>query len=245
MTWSCRPTGPSRTPTTTCASSRRPSRRWCAPAGVDPADVIGVGIDFTACTMLPALADGTPLCQLPGLPLEPARLGQALEAPRRPARGGPDQRGRPGDRPGLAGPLRREDLVRVVLLEGAPDPRRGARGLRRGRPPDRGGRLGRLAADRRRDPQRLHGRLQGDVVEARRLPGPGLLRRARPALRRRSSTRRCDATSAGRRARRRPVRPRPPRWTGLPARDRGGGRATSTPTSPSRPRRSPSPGGWS
>jgi L-ribulokinase len=35
-----------------------------AESGVDPADVIGVGIDFTACTMLPTLADGTPLCTL-------------------------------------------------------------------------------------------------------------------------------------------------------------------------------------
>jgi L-ribulokinase len=35
-----------------------------AKSGVDPADVIGVGIDFTACTMMPALADGTPLCTL-------------------------------------------------------------------------------------------------------------------------------------------------------------------------------------
>jgi L-ribulokinase len=34
-------------------------------SGVDPADVIGIGIDFTACTMLPVLADGTPLCTLP------------------------------------------------------------------------------------------------------------------------------------------------------------------------------------
>ncbi len=33
-------------------------------SGIDPADVIGVGIDFTACTMLPTLADGTPLCVL-------------------------------------------------------------------------------------------------------------------------------------------------------------------------------------
>jgi len=32
---------------------------------VDPVDVIGLGIDFTACTMLPTLADGTPLCVLP------------------------------------------------------------------------------------------------------------------------------------------------------------------------------------
>lgn len=32
---------------------------------VDPADVVGIGIDFTACTLLPAKADGTPLCFLP------------------------------------------------------------------------------------------------------------------------------------------------------------------------------------
>ena len=36
-----------------------------AESGVDPADVIGIGIDFTACTMLPTKADGTPLCRLP------------------------------------------------------------------------------------------------------------------------------------------------------------------------------------
>jgi L-ribulokinase len=34
-------------------------------SGVDPADIIGLGIDFTACTMLPTKADGTPLCFLP------------------------------------------------------------------------------------------------------------------------------------------------------------------------------------
>ena len=33
--------------------------------GVDAANVIGIGIDFTACTMLPVTADGTPLCRLP------------------------------------------------------------------------------------------------------------------------------------------------------------------------------------
>jgi L-ribulokinase len=32
---------------------------------VDPGDVIGIGTDFTACTVLPVLADGTPLCELP------------------------------------------------------------------------------------------------------------------------------------------------------------------------------------
>ena len=34
-------------------------------SGVAPAAVIGIGIDFTACTMLPTTADGTPLCFLP------------------------------------------------------------------------------------------------------------------------------------------------------------------------------------
>ncbi len=34
-------------------------------AGIDPAAVIGIGTDFTACTMIPTLADGTPLNELP------------------------------------------------------------------------------------------------------------------------------------------------------------------------------------
>jgi L-ribulokinase len=36
-------------------------------AGADPAAVVGIGTDFTACTVLPVLGDGTPLCELPGL----------------------------------------------------------------------------------------------------------------------------------------------------------------------------------
>ena len=36
-----------------------------AEGGVDPEDVVGLGIDFTACTMLPTKSDGTPLCFLP------------------------------------------------------------------------------------------------------------------------------------------------------------------------------------
>ncbi|MEE6273928.1 ribulokinase [Georgenia sp. MJ206] len=36
-----------------------------AAAGIDPADVVGVGTDFTACTMVPTTADGTALCDLP------------------------------------------------------------------------------------------------------------------------------------------------------------------------------------
>jgi L-ribulokinase len=33
-------------------------------AGADPADVIGIGTDFTACTILPVTEDGTPFCEL-------------------------------------------------------------------------------------------------------------------------------------------------------------------------------------
>ncbi|HWP63229.1 MAG TPA: ribulokinase [Candidatus Binatia bacterium] len=40
-------------------------------SGVDPAAVIGLGIDFTACTMLPTTADGTPLCCLDEYRREP------------------------------------------------------------------------------------------------------------------------------------------------------------------------------
>jgi L-ribulokinase len=36
-----------------------------AAAGIDPGRVVGIGTDFTACTILPTLADGTPLCLLP------------------------------------------------------------------------------------------------------------------------------------------------------------------------------------
>jgi L-ribulokinase len=36
-----------------------------AAAGIDAGDVIGIATDFTACTILPTLSDGTPLCELP------------------------------------------------------------------------------------------------------------------------------------------------------------------------------------
>jgi L-ribulokinase len=36
-----------------------------ASAGVSPSDVVGIATDFTACTVLPTRADGTPLCSSP------------------------------------------------------------------------------------------------------------------------------------------------------------------------------------
>lgn len=46
-------------------------RRILDRAGVDPADVAGMGIDFTTCTMLPVDRNGTPLCLLPEFAGEP------------------------------------------------------------------------------------------------------------------------------------------------------------------------------
>jgi L-ribulokinase len=46
-------------------SAGRACRAAIAKSGIDPQQVIGVGVDFTSCTMLPALADGTPLCLVP------------------------------------------------------------------------------------------------------------------------------------------------------------------------------------
>jgi L-ribulokinase len=42
-----------------------------AAAGIDPARVVGIATDFTACTMVPTLADGTPLNEVPGLASRP------------------------------------------------------------------------------------------------------------------------------------------------------------------------------
>jgi L-ribulokinase len=42
-----------------------------AAAGVSPAAVVGLATDFTACTVLPTTADGTPLCQTPEFADEP------------------------------------------------------------------------------------------------------------------------------------------------------------------------------
>lgn len=40
-------------------------------SGIAPDRVVGLGVDFTACTLLPTLDDGTPLCELENLRNEP------------------------------------------------------------------------------------------------------------------------------------------------------------------------------
>ena len=46
---------------------RRAVPKALAVSGVDPADVIGIGTDFTACTVLPATADGGPIAGVVGI----------------------------------------------------------------------------------------------------------------------------------------------------------------------------------
>jgi L-ribulokinase len=41
-------------------------REAMAEPKLSPDAIVGIGIDFTSCTMMPALADGTPLCFVPG-----------------------------------------------------------------------------------------------------------------------------------------------------------------------------------
>ncbi len=106
-------------------------------AGVDPGAVIGIATDFTACTVLPATTDGTPLCLLPGLEGPAACLPQAVETPRGPAARGPDQRAGPRAQGALDRPVRGQDLVRVAVRQGAAAARGGPGDIPAGRPVDR------------------------------------------------------------------------------------------------------------
>ena len=86
------PAGARRT-TSTCCGPPYPTR-W-RPRRVDPADVIGIATDFTACTMVPThgrTARRCPSCR--EYADRAARLRQAVAAPRRPAAGRSDQRAR-------------------------------------------------------------------------------------------------------------------------------------------------------
>jgi L-ribulokinase len=96
-----------------------------ADAGIDPAQVIGIGADFTACTVLPVLADGTP-CEFVELRDRPTPIrssGSTTPASRRRTR----INGWPAPGRAVARPLRREDLGQwqfakaLQLLEEDPD----------------------------------------------------------------------------------------------------------------------------
>ena len=178
--------------------------------------MIGIGTDFTACTVLPTLADGTPLCELRRVSRPPARLREAVEAPRRPGAGRPHQRRSPQKRgepgwPATAARSPRSGSSRraLQLLEEDPEV------YDRGRAVDRGRRLDRVAAVRQRDPQRVHGRVQGHPPGRAPTPRGTTWPRSNPAFAgftATSSTARSASSATG------PARsPREAAgWTGLP-----------------------------
>ena len=176
-------------------------------AGVDPADVIGVGVDFTACTMLPTQADGTPLCDLAEFRQNPhawVKLWKHHAA--QPEADRINAVARESGQAWLArygGKISSEWFFSKALqiLDEAPEVYAAAdRLIEAADWVD-------LATHRRRDPQRVHGRLQGHVVEGEGFPPRVVLRGPPPRLRGRRRRARCrrDILAAGR-AGRRPVR---------------------------------------
>ena len=191
--------------------------RRCAAAGIDPADVIGIGTDFTACTVLPVLADGTPLCELPEYAGPPARLGQAVEAPRGAAAGRPHQRPRgrarraAGCRATAGGSPRSGSSPRACSCSRR-TPRSTARWTTGSRPP-----TGSSGSCRGTESRNACTAGYKGIYQDGRYPDRGLPRRAQPGLRRlrRPTSWRTAIGQLGEprghahRARRR-------RWTGLP-----------------------------
>ena len=168
----------------------------------------------------------------PGCAGAPARLPQAVEAPRRPAAGRPDQRAGARARRAVDRPLRRADLLRVAVRQGrsscsSEDPEiyaaRGA--LDRGRGLDH---LAALPAPRPATPAPPATRAS---TRTARYPSAGLPRarstRGSPTSRRTSSSTRSAARRPGRRRSPR----RRPRGPGCPRASRWRS-ATSTRTSP-------------
>ncbi len=85
--------------------------------GVSPADVIGVGIDFTACTMLPVKADGTPLCNLPQFHSHPHAWVKLWKHHAAQPEANKINDDCPKTGPEMAGSIRRQDFFRVVFLQ--------------------------------------------------------------------------------------------------------------------------------
>ena len=195
-----------------------------AETGVDPAEVVGIGIDFTSCTMLPTLADGTPLCQLDELRAEPhawvklwkhhAAQPEADRINAVAAERGETWLARYGGRYSSEWFFSKA----LQILDEAPEV------YDAGRPADRGRRLDRLAADRawRRATSCTAGY---KAIWSKRdgFPADALLRRTRPALRARRRREDVAADRLDREPRRRAERAR--RGVDGPrARDSGRGR---------------------
>ena len=142
----CRRTGPcrSRPTTATCCGIAVPAA--IAAAGVDPGQVIGIGIDFTACTVLPTPADGTPLCELPRWRDRPHAYVKLWKHHAAQAQADRINAARPRAARAVDRPLRRDDLGGVGVRQGAAAARGDPEVYAARRALDRGGRLDRLAA---------------------------------------------------------------------------------------------------
>ena len=144
----CRRTGPCRTRPTTSASLGAAVPAAITDAGVDPAQGDRHRHRLHRVHVLPVLADGTPLCELPGWPAgrtPTPSCGSTTPPSRRPTGSTRSPRaGRDVDRP-----LRRQDLLGVAVRQGAAAAGRGSGAVRPHGPVDRGGRLDHLAAVRR------------------------------------------------------------------------------------------------
>ena len=152
-----------------------------ADAGIDPAAVVGIATDFTACTMVPVKADGTPLNEVPGFANRPHAYVKLWRHHAAQAQ---------ADRiNALAAELGetwlpalwRADLLRMGVRQGAAAAGGRPGSLRGNGPLGGGGGLDRLAALRQLRPQRLHRRLQGHLP-GRPLPVRGLPGRPEPAV---------------------------------------------------------------
>ena len=184
--------------------------------------------------MLPTTADGTPLCFLDEHRREPhawvklwkhhAAQPEADEINRVAAELGEPWLDRYGGK--ISSEWFFPKALQILREAPAIVPGRG--------PAHRGRRLGHLAAHRGRDPEQLHGRLQGALVGGGRLPRSGLLRRPRSRVPRRGRREDVADDRPSRRGRRRPDRAGG-RLDGPPAGYRRSRSRTSTPTSPSRP----------
>ncbi len=132
-------------------------------SGVAPAQVIGIATDFTACTMVPVLADGTPLCRDDRFRDRPHAYVKLWK--HHAAQSHADRiNALAADSPRtMVAALRRTHLLGVAVRQRPAVAGRRPRNLCRDRAVDRSGGLDHLAAVRQRDTQRLHGRLQGHL----------------------------------------------------------------------------------
>ncbi len=126
---------------------------------VAPRDVIGIGIDFTACTVIAVDRQGRPMCELPqwrGNPHSYVKLWKHHAAQ--------DQANRLNAAAGraggaLLGPVRRKDQLGMDVPQNLAGAGGGAGAVRRHGPVHGGGGLGGNANDRPGMPERLHRRI--------------------------------------------------------------------------------------